>query len=119
VGYDLVISNGTVIDGLGLRRYRADVGVRHGRIVALERIRDRALEVLDADGHVVTPRFIGGHTRIDAQVFWDPLGTSSCWHGIVVGGEVVGLLPRGRSPESVGLAGLDEAQYLDSYLRPG
>jgi len=80
--YDLVIKNGMVIDGSGLPRYRADVGVRHGRIVTVGRIRERAREVIDADGHVVAPGFVDGHTHMDAQVFWDPLGTSSCWHGI-------------------------------------
>ncbi|HYS17037.1 MAG TPA: amidohydrolase family protein [Candidatus Binatia bacterium] len=80
--YDLVIKNGTVIDGSGLPRYRADVGVRHGRIVTIGRIRERAREVVDADGQVVTPGFVDGHTHMDAQIFWDPLGTSSCWHGI-------------------------------------
>ena len=80
--YDLVIKNGTVIDGSGLPRYRADVGVRHGRIVSIGRIRERAREVIDADGQVVAPGFVDGHTHMDAQVFWDPLGTSSCWHGI-------------------------------------
>jgi N-acyl-D-amino-acid deacylase len=82
MSYDLVVKNGTVIDGSGLPRYRADVGVRHGRIAAIGRIRERAREVLDADGHVVAPGFVDGHTHMDAQVFWDPLGTSSCWHGI-------------------------------------
>ena len=80
--YDLVIRNGMVIDGTGLPRYRADVGVRHGRIVTIGRIRERAREVIDADGQVVTPGFVDGHTHMDAQIFWDPLGTSSCWHGI-------------------------------------
>jgi len=82
MAYDLVIRNGMVIDGSGLPRYRADVGVRHGRIVTIGRIRERAREVIDADGHVVAPGFVDGHTHMDAQVFWDPLGTSSCWHGI-------------------------------------
>ena len=82
MAYDLVIKNGTVVDGSGLPRYRADVGVRHGRIAAIGRIRERAREVIDADGQVVAPGFVDGHTHMDAQIFWDPLGTSSCWHGI-------------------------------------
>jgi N-acyl-D-aspartate/D-glutamate deacylase len=80
--YDLVIKNGTVIDGSGLPSYRADVGVCEGRIVSIGRIRERAGEVVDAEGHVVAPGFVDGHTHMDAQIFWDPLGTSSCFHGI-------------------------------------
>ncbi len=80
--YDLLIKNGTVIDGSGLPRFRADVGVMHGKIAAIGKIRDGAKQVLDAEGHVVAPGFIDGHTHMDAQVFWDPLGTCSCWHGI-------------------------------------
>ena len=82
MSYDLVIKNGTVIDGSGLPRYRADVGVRRGRIATIGRIRENAREVLDAEGQIVAPGFVDGHTHMDAQIFWDPLGTSSCYHGI-------------------------------------
>ena len=80
--YDLVIKNGTVIDGSGMPRFRADVGVQRGKITRIGRIRESAREVLDAEGQVVAPGFIDGHTHMDAQIFWDPLGTSSCYHGI-------------------------------------
>jgi N-acyl-D-amino-acid deacylase len=80
--YDLLIKNGTVIDGSGLPRFRADVGIVHGKIAAIGKIRDGAKQVIDAEGHVVAPGFVDGHTHMDAQVFWDPLGTCSCWHGI-------------------------------------
>ena len=80
--YDLVIKNGTVVDGSGMPRFRADVGVQRGKIARIGRIRESAREVLDAEGQVVAPGFIDGHTHMDAQIFWDPIGTSSCYHGI-------------------------------------
>ena len=80
--YDLVIRGGTVVDGSGLPRYRADVGIRGDRIARIGKIRDRGREELDARHQVVAPGFIDGHTHMDAQVAWDPLGTCSCWHEI-------------------------------------
>jgi N-acyl-D-amino-acid deacylase len=80
--YDLLIKNGVLIDGSGLPRYRADVAVQHGRVASIGRIRAGAREVIDADGMVVSPGFIDGHTHMDAQVFWDPLGTCSAYHGV-------------------------------------
>jgi N-acyl-D-amino-acid deacylase len=82
VSFDVVIRNGTVIDGTGMAGYRADVGIIGDRIVTLGRIREKGAVEIDADGQVVTPGFIDGHTHLDAQIFWDQLGTNSCWHGV-------------------------------------
>ncbi|MFI5041001.1 MAG: amidohydrolase family protein [Acidimicrobiales bacterium] len=82
MGYDTVIRNGTVVDGSGLGSFRADVGIVGDRIALVGRIRERGATDIDAEGHVVTPGFIDGHTHMDAQVFWDPSGSSSCWHGV-------------------------------------
>src|SRR3954463_5439394 len=82
MAYDLVIRNGTVIDGSGLGSFRADVGVVGDRIAFVGPITDRGRRELDAEGHVVTPGFIDGHTHMDAQVFWDASGSNSCWHGV-------------------------------------
>jgi len=113
--YDLVIKNGTVIDGSGLPRYRADVAVRHGRVAAIGRIRETAREVIDADGQVVTPGFIDGHTHMDAQVFWDPLGTCSCWHGVttvVMGNCGFTLAPCGKSERHLVVRNLERAEDI-------
>src|SRR5438874_1013615 len=82
VTYDLVIRDGTVVDGSGFGSYRADVGIVGDRIAFVGRIRERGARELDAEGQVVTPGFVDGHTHLDAQVFWDRVGVNSCWHGV-------------------------------------
>jgi N-acyl-D-aspartate/D-glutamate deacylase len=82
MGFDLVIRHGTIVDGSGAARYRGDVGIKDGRIVEIGRIRAVAQRTLDADGLIVAPGFIDGHTHMDAQVSWDRLGSCSCWHGV-------------------------------------
>jgi N-acyl-D-aspartate/D-glutamate deacylase len=80
--YDLVIRNGDVIDGTGLPAYRADVGVIGGRIAFIGKVRGVGRREIDAEGHVVSPGFVDGHTHLDAQVCWEGLGSSSCYHGV-------------------------------------
>ena len=82
---DAVIRGGTVVDGTGAAGYQADVGVRDGRVVALDapgKITERASVEIAADGLVVTPGFIDVHTHLDAQVFWDPACTPMPQHGV-------------------------------------
>src|SRR5438552_18553620 len=115
MAYDLVIKNGVVIDGSGLPRYRADVGVKGGRIVSIGRIRERAREVVDAEGRVVAPGFIDGHTHMDAQVFWDPLGTCPCWHGltsVVMGNCRFTLAPRSEQDKALVVRNLERAEGI-------
>jgi N-acyl-D-amino-acid deacylase len=79
---DYVIKGGTIVDGTGSPRARLDVGIEKGRIVELGRVESPAAETIDADGLIVAPGFIDGHTHMDAQVNWDRQGTCSCWHGV-------------------------------------
>jgi N-acyl-D-amino-acid deacylase len=117
MAFDLVVKNGTVIDGSGLPRFRADVGVRDGRIASIGRIRERAREVIDADGHVVAPGFIDGHTHMDAQIFWDPYGTCSCWHGItsvVMGNCGFTLAPCSSKDKHLVIRNLERAEDISA-----
>ena len=117
MAFDLVVKNGTVIDGSGLPRFRADVGVRDGRIASIGRIRERAREVIDADGHVVSPGFVDGHTHMDAQIFWDPYGTCSCWHGItsvVMGNCGFTLAPCSSKDKHLVIRNLERAEDISA-----
>ncbi len=114
--YDLIIQNGTVIDGSGLPRFRADVGIIDGKIASVGRIRgESAKETVDAEGHVVAPGFIDGHTHMDAQVSWDPLGTCSCWHGItsvIMGNCGFSLAPCKESEKDMVMRNLERAEDI-------
>jgi N-acyl-D-aspartate/D-glutamate deacylase len=117
MAFDLVVKSGTVIDGSGLPRFRADVGVRDGRIASIGRIRERAREVIDADGHVVAPGFVDGHTHMDAQIFWDPYGTCSCWHGItsvVMGNCGFTLAPCSSKDKHLVIRNLERAEDISA-----
>ena len=72
--YDIVIKGGTVIDGARTPRYKADVGIKDGRIASIGAIAGSdGGEVVDASGRVVAPGFVDLHTHYDSQVFWDCL----------------------------------------------
>lgn len=80
--FDLVIRNGTVIDGTGVPGRVADVAVSEGRIVAVGEVTEQGENEIDASGLIVAPGFVDVHTHFDAQVFWDTTLSPSPLHGV-------------------------------------
>lgn len=100
--HDLLIKNGTVIDGTGAPRRRADVAVVGGKIAAVGATLGPARREIEAEGLLVTPGFVDIHSHYDGQATWDPLLTSSCWHGVtttIFGNCGVGFAPVRRGSE--------------------
>ncbi len=101
--HDLVIRNGTVVDGTGRARFVGDVAVEGGRIVATGGTAARGRREIDAKGLLVTPGWVDVHTHYDGQVTWDPLLAPSSWHGVttlVMGNCGVGFAPRRPGQEN-------------------
>ena len=80
--YDILIKNGTVVDGSGAPARSANVAIVDGRIAEVGKLAGQAHRTIDAAGRLVTPGFVDIHSHLDAQFAWDPIGSSSCWHGV-------------------------------------
>ncbi|MBX9605914.1 MAG: amidohydrolase family protein [Gammaproteobacteria bacterium] len=94
--HDLIIRNGTVVDGSGAPPRRADVAVAGERIVGVGQDLGAAKREIDAEGLLVTPGFVDVHTHYDGQAVWDPYLTPSSCHGVtttVFGNCGVGFAP--------------------------
>src|ERR1700682_1050464 len=96
MAYDLLIKNGSVIDGTGAPARHADVGISSGRLAEIGSLSGSAKRTIDASDLVVAPGFIDPHTHYDAQICWDGAVTPSSWHGVtsvVMGNCGVGIAP--------------------------
>ena len=94
--YDLIIRNGTVIDGTGADRKVADIAIANGRIMKVGEVLEHADNEIDAKGKLVTPGWVDIHTHYDGQATWDPILAPSSWHGVttvVMGNCGVGFAP--------------------------
>jgi len=102
MAYDLLIKNGRVVDGSGMPSFRADVGVKDGKIAEIGKLSGPATKTIDADDRAVSPGFIDNHCHYDAQVTWDPLCTFSPEHGatsVIFGNCSLSLAPVRRGTE--------------------
>lgn len=128
--YDTLIRGGTVIDGTMVPRFKADIGIKDGKVAKIGTPRGATAEkVIDADDNIVAPGYIDIHTHYDAQILWDPYCTISGWHGVtsvVLGNCGFGFAPipphmRDRAMlmmtrnEAIGFETMKEGMEWDKY----
>src|SRR6266851_4795552 len=96
MAYDLLIKNAKICDGTGAPTSYGSVAVEGGKIVEVGQVAGSAKREINGTDLVVAPGFIDPHTHYDAQICWDSLLTSSCWHGVttvLMGNCGVGVAP--------------------------
>ena len=94
--HELIIRNGTVVDGTGADRFVGDVAVSDGIVTEVGRIDGSGTREIDAEAHLVAPGFVDIHTHYDGQATWDTQLAPSSWHGVttvVMGNCGVGFAP--------------------------
>jgi N-acyl-D-amino-acid deacylase len=120
---DLLIINGTVVDGTGGPSFKAHVGVKDGRVAYIGSDVPAASKTIDASGKIVSPGFFDIHTHFDAQVVWDPMLSISPWHGVttvVMGNCGFGIAPTRPQHRDVIVETLQRVEGMDAgALREG
>ena len=94
--FDLIIKNGTLVDGSGSKSKLGNIAIKNGIIAAIGNFSGKANEVIDATNLVVTPGFVDIHTHYDGQAIWDSQLKPSSIHGVttvVMGNCGVGFAP--------------------------
>ena len=94
--FQLIVRNGTIVDGSGGEPFQADIGIQAGVIAAIGTISERGDEEIDATGRIVTPGFVDVHTHYDGQITWEHQFAPSSQHGVttvVMGNCGVGFAP--------------------------
>ena len=95
---DIILKNGTIFDGTGNDSYVSDIFIKSGQITDIRKSNsnDSANQIINADGHIITPGFVDIHTHYDGQVTWDNYITPSSWYGVttaIMGNCGVGFAP--------------------------
>jgi N-acyl-D-aspartate/D-glutamate deacylase len=115
MAHDLVLRNGTLFDGTGRPGTRGDLAIRGDRITAVGAVEGRGAREIDATGCWITPGFVDIHTHLDAQLAWDPLASSSCWHGVtsvVIGNCGVTFAPVRKTDHAVLAAMMESVEDI-------
>ncbi len=121
--YDLVIRNGTIVDGSGAPTFTGDLAITNGTIAAVGGKAGIGRREIDATGLLITPGWVDIHTHYDGQVVWDPYLSPSSWHGVttvLIGNCGVGFAPVRRGQEEFLISLMDGVEDIPTEtLRAG